>query len=95
MVTSLRERLIKGGKKMKNLEYLKKVKDENVDYEVVRNVLEHEIEYRKMKALEIIAEELCKFNLTTNVLSSVIEAVTNQGNSLNVNGLVYKDERAR
>ena len=47
---------------MTNSKYLKKVKDENVDYEVVKKVGEHEIEYRKMKAFEIIAEELIKVN---------------------------------
>ena len=47
---------------MDNLEYLKKVKDSLADWDVVKKVCEHEIEYRKMKALEIIAEELCIMN---------------------------------
>jgi len=43
---------------MENLEYLKKVKEENVKRKIYQEISEHEIEYRKMKALEIIAEQI-------------------------------------
>ena len=49
---------------MENLEYLEKVKKENVDYKVFKEVGEHEIEYRKMKALEIIAEQIINLDNT-------------------------------
>jgi len=45
---------------MTNLEYLEMAKDERLEWDVVRQVCEHEIEYRKMKALEIIAGETIK-----------------------------------
>ena len=68
---------------MSNLEWLDKAKKAEGKF-----IEGEDFEYRKTKALEIIAEELCKFNLTADVLSSVIEAVANQGNSLNINGRV-------
>ena len=54
---------------MTNLEYLEKAKRIDDDRsknlnEFPERVSEWEIEYRKMKALEIIAEELIKNNLT-------------------------------
>ena len=41
---------------MTNLKYLEKVKDENVDYKIYKEVGEHEIEYRKMKKFRTIEE---------------------------------------
>ena len=69
---------------MENKEYLESIKDDDENYRT--NSDGHE--YRKVKALEIIAEELIKFNLTANVLTSVVEGVTNQGNQVNVNARV-------
>ena len=83
---------------MDNLEYLEKVKKAEgkwLDDEVIKNISSDNpewdmkgMEYRKTKALEIIAEELIKFNLTANVLTAVVEGITNQGNQLNVNARV-------
>ena len=74
---------------MTNLEYLEMLKrEENTWLENRTDNMHDRFVYRKTKALEIIAEELCKFNLTANVLSSVIEAVTNQGRSINVDGRI-------
>ena len=48
---------------MDNLEWLKKVKKEkNISYQEFKDISEHQIEFRKMRALEIIAEELIKLN---------------------------------
>ena len=48
---------------MDNLDWLKKCKKEkNISYQEFKNISEHQIEFRKMKALEIIAEELIKLN---------------------------------
>jgi len=60
---------------MENLEYLKKVKYENIDYKVFKEVGEHEIEYRKMKALEIIAEEKIKTNDILSTISVILEDI--------------------
>jgi len=73
---------------MTDLEYLEKAKDGKLDWDVIRQVCEHEIEYRKMKALEIIAGKLIKIDLNLAVLTSVIEGVTNQGRSVNVDARV-------
>jgi len=48
---------------MDNLDWLKKCKKEkNISYQEFKDISEHQIEFRKMKALEIIAEELIKLN---------------------------------
>jgi len=60
---------------MTNLEYLKKAKDGKLDWDVVRQVCEHEIEYRKMKALEIIAEEQINNNSTLRTLVTTLENI--------------------
>jgi len=60
---------------MTNLEYLEKVKYENVDYKIFKEVGEHEIEYRKMKALEIIAEEKIKTNDILSTISVILEDI--------------------
>ena len=85
---------------MTNLEWLKKVKEADgdvdeaikkakgalfADEEAIGKII---LEYRKIKALEIIAEELTKINLTFDVLNAVIEGVTNQGRSVNVDARV-------
>jgi len=69
---------------MENLEYLEKVKKENVDYKVFKEVGEHEIEYRKMKALEIIAEEQINNNST---LWTVVTTLENIGTAIRQGGL--------
>jgi hypothetical protein len=44
---------------MENLDWLKECKKEkNISYQEFKDISEHQIEFRKMKALEIIAEEL-------------------------------------
>jgi len=44
---------------MDNLEWLKKVKKEkNISYQEFKDISEHQIEFRKMRAFEIIAESL-------------------------------------
>ena len=65
---------------MINLEYLEKVKKENVNYKTFKEVGEHEIEYRKMRALEIIAEELIKHNDNSG---SIVTALENLDTTLN------------
>ena len=88
---------------MTNLEYLEKAKkcDDNIDRDIDRiannsypnNVgwaREIRLTFRQTKALEIIAEALCKIDVNMNVFSTVIEAVTNQGRSVNVDARVDK-----
>ena len=58
---------------MTNLEYLEKAKDGKLEWDLIRQVCEHEIEYRKMKALEIIAEELINNNSTLRTLVTTLE----------------------
>ena len=65
---------------MDNLEHLEKAKNGKLDWDVIRQVCEHEIEYRKMKALEIIAEELCK---TKNIIDSMDSTLINIETILN------------
>ena len=60
---------------MENLEYLKKVKNENLDWVTVKGVCEHEIEYRKMKALEIVAEEIINLNSTLRSTVTTLENI--------------------
>ena len=60
---------------MTNLEYLEMAKDERLEWDVVRQVCEHEIEYRKMKALEIIAEEQINNNSTLRTLVTTLENI--------------------
>jgi len=60
---------------MENLEYLKKVKEENVEYKTYKEVGEHEIEYRKMKALEIMAEQIINLDNTLAVLGTTLENI--------------------
>ena len=60
---------------MTNLEYLKKAKDGKLDWDVVRQVCEHEIEYRKMKALEIIAEQIVILNSTLGYVVTTLENI--------------------
>jgi len=66
---------------MINLEYLEKVKDDNFREFVIQdgNYREH-IEGRKVIALEIIAEELIKYNETTG---DIVTALENLDTTLN------------
>jgi len=59
----------------KNSEYLEKIKDENVDYKVLKEFGEHEIEYRKMRALEIIAEQIINLDNTLACLNTTLENI--------------------
>jgi len=72
--------LKKGGEKMNNLDYLKNRKE--IDDGKKRDkdplsiqVSEWEIEYRKMKALEIIAEELINLNSTLRSITITLEYI--------------------
>ena len=56
-----------------NIEYLEKVKREDIRNEVYKNKSEHQIEYRKMRALEIIAEELCEITERNKKIDKVME----------------------
>jgi len=60
---------------MTNLEYLEKIKNENIDYKTYKEISEHEIEYRKTKALEIIAEEIINLNSTLRSTVTTLENI--------------------
>lgn len=54
---------------MTNLEWLENVKENNIDFDTIQ---EYDLKYRKMKALEIIAEELINLNTTLENIETMI-----------------------
>jgi len=64
---------------MDNLKYLEKqkkiedVREKERRGESFKCAGEHEIEHRKTKALEIIAEELCKYNISLSKFSKELD----------------------
>jgi len=59
---------------MENKEYLEKIKTDD-EFLSMSDLREKDIEYRKVKATEIIAEELIKVNETKDFILTTLENI--------------------
>lgn len=77
---------------MEDTKYLEMIRDNGLKEHLIKHPDgESSIKYRKTIALEIIAESLIKINANMNILTTVIEAVTNQGRSVNIDAKINKN----